>query len=78
MANFVSKANLTDITNPNSPNSLLGNLTLQMKMTDKGSPGSTDTIAFSLYDGSTLLYSSNWNGTQTIEQILGGGNLVVH
>jgi hypothetical protein len=24
-----------------------------------------------------LLFSSNWTGTQTIEQILGGGNLQV-
>jgi hypothetical protein len=48
-------------------------------MTDKGEPGSGDTFAITLYDGSNnLLFSSNWNGTQTIEQVLGGGNTVVH
>ena len=77
-SNFISKANLKDITDPNNSISLGGNLTLQMQMTDKGEPGSSDTISFALWDGSTLLFSSNWDGTRTIEQILGGGNLVVH
>jgi hypothetical protein len=77
-ANFTSKANLTDITDPANPISLGGNLTLQMQMTDKGEPGSSDSIAFALYNGSKLLFSSNWNGTKTIEQTVGGGNLVVH
>ena len=76
-ANFVGKANLIDITDPNNPISVGGNLTLQMQMTDKGKPGSSDTISFALWDGSKLLFSSNWNGTQTVEQILNGGNLVV-
>ena len=75
---FVSKANLTDIRNPLVPQSLGGNLTLQVNLTDKGEPGASDQIAISLYDGSTLMYSSNWTGTQTAELILTGGNLVVH
>ena len=74
---FVSKANLTDITNPLSPVSLGGNLTLQVNMTDKGEPGVNDQIAISLWTGSTLMYSSNWNGSSTVEKLLGGGNLVV-
>lgn len=78
MANFISKANLTDITDPNNPISLGGNLTSQLQMTDKGEPGASNTISFTLWDGSTLLFSSNWNGTRTVEQLLGGGNLVVH
>jgi len=50
-----------------------------MQMTDKGEPGSSDLIAFSLYDGTgKLLFSSNWNGTTTVQQTLGGGNLAVH
>jgi hypothetical protein len=75
---FVSKANLTDITNPLSPISYGGNLKLQVNMTDKGEPGSNDQIAISLWDGSTLLYSSNWVGSSTSEMLLGGGNLLVH
>ena len=75
-ASFVSKANLQDITDPNNPVSLGGNLTFQMSMTDYGSP-TKDTIGFTLYNGSALLFSSDWNGTKTVEQLLGGGNLSV-
>jgi hypothetical protein len=75
---FVSKANLKDITNPLAPVSLGGNLTLQVNLTDRGEPGSSDQIAISLYDGSTLMNSSNWTGIQTAELTLTGGNLVVH
>jgi hypothetical protein len=78
IADFRSKANLTDVTNPQAPIALGGNLTLQMTMTDKGDPGSGDTIAISLWNGNTLLFSSEWKGNKTMEQILGGGNLAVH
>ena len=78
VAIFVSKANLKDITNPLAPVSLGGNLTLQVNLTDKGEPGSMDQIAISLYDGSILLYSSNWTGMQTGEILLAGGNILVH
>jgi hypothetical protein len=78
VADFRSKANLTDVTNPLAPISLGGNLTLQVTMTDKGEPGSSDTIGVTLWDGSKLIFSSEWSGTKTVEQVLGGGNLVVH
>jgi hypothetical protein len=79
VANWSSKGNLADITNPNAPVSLGGNLTLQMAMTDKGEPGSADSIAVTLFAAnSSLLFSSNWDGVQTQEQVLGGGNLAVH
>jgi hypothetical protein len=77
-ANVVSKATLTDITNPFMPVSIGGNLTFQMTLSDRGEPGSSDSISFTLWNGSTLYYSSNWNGTKTVEQTLNGGNLVVH
>ncbi len=77
-AEFRSKANLTDVTNPSAPIALGGNLTLHLTMTDKGEPGSTDSIGVTLWDGSTLLYSSEWDGTKTLEKQLNGGNLVVH
>jgi len=77
-ATFVSKANLQDITNPTNPISLGGNLTMIATLTDAGEPGNFDTIGFTLWNGTQLLYSSQWNGTQTIEQLLAGGNIVVH
>ena len=78
IANFRSKANLTDITNPLAPVSLGGNLTLEVIMTDKGEPGSSDSIAFTVWSGNKLVFSSEWSGAKTLEQILGGGNLVAH
>ncbi len=76
---FTSKANLTDITDPNNTVSLGGNLNLIASMTDNGEPGNADTFAITLYDSANnLLFSSNWSGTATVEQLLGGGNVVVH
>jgi hypothetical protein len=76
---FTSKASVTDITNPLAPVSLGGGHSFQMKLTDNGEPGKTDTIGITLYanNSGALLFSSNWNGTDTIEQLLDGGNLQV-
>jgi hypothetical protein len=77
-ATFTSKANLTDITNPAAPISLGGNKQLQVTITDNGEPGSTDTIGMMLTDtDGALLFSSKWSGTNTVEAVLGGGNLQV-
>ena len=77
-AEFESKANLTDMTDPLSPVSLGGNLLLQMRMTDNGEAGENDTISFTLWDNGVLLFSSNWNGAQSVEQNVARGNLQVH
>lgn len=76
---FTSKANLQDVTNPDiQPVGILGGLTMQTTMTDNGEPGSNDRIGVTLWDGNTLVYSSNWVTTQTIELLLNGGNLKVN
>ena len=77
-ASFACKGNLSDITNPLSPVSLGGGFQLNVTISDNGEPGSTDWISWTLWNGSTLLYSSKWDGAKTVEQVLGGGNLVVH
>ena len=75
---FNGKANITDITNPLLPVTVDGNGTLTVTMTDKGEPGSADTIGIALYNkAGGLWYSSNFAGGKTVEQLLGGGNLVV-
>jgi hypothetical protein len=78
VATFSSKANLTDVTVPNAPVSLGGSLDLVVSMTDKGEPGSSDSFSVQLKNGNTLLFSSSWTGTRTVEKLLVGGNLVVH
>lgn len=57
--------------------SLGGNPTLQLTMTDKGEPIERF-IGVTLWQGSTLLYSSGWNRSKTLEKLSNGGNLVVH
>jgi len=74
---FNGKANIRDITNPLSPCSVDGNATLQVTMDDNGEPGKNDTIGITVWRKSGgLWFSSNWTGTTTVEQLLGGGNLV--
>jgi len=75
---FNGKANIQDITGP-VPIAIDGNATLQVTMTDNGEPGSTDTVAITVWNkAGGLWFSSKWDGTKTVEQLLGGGNLVVH
>ncbi len=77
-ATFITKSNLTDITDPNMPVSLGGNLYLKVEMTDRGEPGTEDSIAITLTESDgTLLYSSEWNGLSTDEMTLSNGNLMV-
>jgi hypothetical protein len=80
-AQFNGNANIQDITNPLSPVSVTGNNSLQFNMTDYGTPGSSDTLGVTLWNSSGgIWFSTNWMGTPpaTVEQSLGGGNLVVH
>ena len=78
-ANFNGKASIQDITNPAAPPlSVDGNATLQVNLTDRGEPGANDSIGVTVYNkNGGLWFSSNWSGTKTIEQLIGGGNLVV-
>jgi len=77
-ATFITKTSLMDITDPLNIISISGNLILKVTMTDRGEPGTYDSIGFDLSDGGTLLYSSKWVGIKTSELQLSAGNLVVH
>ncbi len=50
-------------------------------LTDMGEPGSQevdpDSVGFTLWDGHTLIFSTNWSGSATVEQDLDGGNLQI-
>ncbi|MFC1794484.1 tandem-95 repeat protein, partial [Planctomycetota bacterium] len=74
---FVSKANLIDVTDPDNPLSIAGNLTLLISLTDSKDSETPDSIGFTLWNENELWFSSNWTGTETIEQYLAKGNLVV-
>jgi M6 family metalloprotease-like protein len=78
-ATINGKANITDVTNPSLPVSVASNCTFQIKMTDNGQPGNTDSIALTIWNSAGgLWYASNWNGWSTIEQVLAAGNLKVN
>ena len=49
-------------------------LTIEVTVTDRGK-GKTDSVGFTLWDGSTLVFSSDWNGAMTLERVLDGGNI---
>ncbi|MBA3335394.1 MAG: tandem-95 repeat protein, partial [Acidobacteria bacterium] len=82
-ATFNGKANIQDITFANDPVnprviSVDGGASLQVVMTDRGEPGSSDSIAVTLWDkNGGLWFASKWDGVKTVEQTLGGGNLQV-
>ena len=75
---FYGKANVQDVTDPKNPVSVYGNEDFQVQMLDNGELGSNDLIGFTLYDNQgNLQYSSNWTGSATSMQFLGGGNMMV-
>jgi hypothetical protein len=77
-ATFNGKASIQDITDPANVLSIDGNATLQVTMTDKGDT-SGDTLGITVWNkAGGVWFSSNWNGTKTIEQLINGGNLTVH
>ncbi|HVK07210.1 MAG TPA: hypothetical protein VM597_00395, partial [Gemmataceae bacterium] len=78
VATLVGKANLKDVTDPANPVMVAGNLTLELTVTDRGEPGTADAVGLTLWRQSELLFSSRWTGAKTAEQVLAGGNVVVH
>jgi hypothetical protein len=73
------KCNIQDVTDPTNPISLGGNKQFLVKVQDNGEPGTMDNIAITVYEnGGSLLFSSYWNGTQSIYDLLDAGNLQVH
>ncbi|HEU4609111.1 MAG TPA: PKD-like domain-containing protein, partial [Chitinophagaceae bacterium] len=77
-AEFISKANLKDITDPLNVISLGGSLDLTITLSDLGEPGDKDSIGVTLYgNAGSLLYSSSWLVTNTLEKELAGGNIVI-
>ncbi len=76
-ADYAATGTVQDVTDSSSPVTLYRGASLQVTLTDNGS-SSSDTIGITiLTPGGALWFSSDWNGTSTVEQGLGGGNLQV-
>ena len=76
LADFRSKANLTDITDPLHPFGVGSNLALQATVTDKGEPGSSDSIAMTLWRQHPRLLVE-LDGSDDGRDLLSGGNTAV-
>lgn len=76
---FTGAAMITDITDLQNPQIVVNTATVHFKLTDKGEPGTSDSIAIQIMDGESLWFSSKTDGAGgTVEQSLGinAGNLV--
>src|SRR5262249_15955197 len=77
-ATLLGSATVRDVTS-NSSATLDNTARFQLTMVDRGEPGGDDLIAITVWQSAGLLwFSSRWNGAQTIEQKLDGGNLQLH
>ena len=70
-------AKLVDVTKRWKTSTVASKLSLRVTLTDRGSHGTKDSIGVTLWNGSKLLFSSKWNGSETVEQTLGGGKVYV-
>ena len=75
-ATINATASLVDITDPLAPVQIGDNLRLVTTMSDRNS-GSNDRIGITLWDGSTLLFSSSRSGSSTNERSIDEGNIIV-
>jgi hypothetical protein len=74
---LIARANVLDITDPANAIPLDTDDSLQITFHDNGTPGTNDTIGISVYRAGGLRFASDWNGTDTTEKLLGGGNLSI-
>jgi hypothetical protein len=76
-ANFSAVGNLMDVTDALHPVLVASNVTLGVAATDGGNGGQTDMLGITLWSGQTLDLSTDWNGLNTVQDLLGGGNINV-
>ncbi|MFG2037516.1 M12 family metallo-peptidase [Dactylosporangium sp. NPDC048998] len=77
-ANVRYTATLVDVTNAKKEVTVATGLTLQVTATDRGAPGTSDSMGITLWNGGTLVFSSDWTGANTGELNLASGNLTAH
>lgn len=72
-ASILAAADLLDVTNPLAPVTIAAGVTLQFSAVDSGGSHAADSIGITLWSGSTLLFSSDWDGLQTVNDNLADG-----
>jgi hypothetical protein len=77
-ATFSSKANLVEELENGTIVAIEGGAILQLSMGDYSFDGKNDNFGITLQrKAGGIWFSSNWNGTKTIDQVLSGGNVYV-
>ncbi len=76
-ADFNTKANVTDITNPLAPVSLGGGLDLSVQAFESTDRAYKDQISVTVRNGNVLVFSSFWNGAASEMRPLNGGTVRV-
>ena len=76
-ANMIATATLMDVTDRGHPVLIASNLTLQVSLTDTTTHPQTSSIAFTLWNGTTLDFSNDWDGFDSVEDLLRAGTIVV-
>ncbi len=77
LADIRMTAKLVDVTKWWKTSTVASKLSLRVTLTDRGSHGTKDSIGVTLWNGSKLLFSSKWNGSETVEQTLKSGKVYV-
>lgn len=72
-ADFNTKANMTDVTNPLAPVTISGNLDLSVQAFESTVTGGKDQISITLRSGTQLWFSSSWDGSRSVMRDLTGG-----
>jgi hypothetical protein len=76
-ADFNTKANLTDVTNPLAPVPVVGNLDLSVQAFESTASGGKPQISVTLRNGNQLWFSSAWDGARSVMRDLTGGAIRV-
>ncbi|TMQ74121.1 MAG: hypothetical protein E6K81_01230, partial [Candidatus Eisenbacteria bacterium] len=77
-ADFNGHAALTDVTDPGAATVIDADVLLQVSLTDHLDPAAADDIAITCRNRTgTLLFSNDWNGTQTVQQPINEGVLAI-
>jgi hypothetical protein len=76
-ADFNTKANLSDITNPLAPLSLGGGLDLSVQAFESTVNGVKDQFSVTLRSGNELWFSSYWDGSKSLMRDVNGGAIKV-
>lgn len=78
-ATFTGTVNVYNVSDSDYPVLLAADANIEVSATDNGEPGRYDMVGFTITDeGGVLLYSSNWDGSDTNEITLSGGNIKIH